>query len=275
MEVKQRATHPQRWVVGAAILTVLVAAAVVAIKRDRGDGGGMATADASSVGGSGGTAAQQRILRELRSGLPNSQIIQIDVRAPPRDFQPTSRSVWLAYTIRASNRFDAVRGYWQALLVSGLFREESQRQRLASLHGHSFRYVLRSGVAQDGGSVAIGRPLHKPAANPELDKLAEIIRAGAARANVSVVGIHASRIRGAVALEITVRSANPRSFLAHRGENISKIVGRVNDYEHPLVDGTYLEVRDREGSIATVSAYSTRTGAGGGATDPTLDSRTG
>src|SRR5204863_7825228 len=77
----------------------------------------------------GGSPHQQTLLRQILRGVPRAQIKDVTLTAPPEDFEPAD-ATWIAFDVVASGPAENVRGFWQALVVAGLFRDESASRGL-------------------------------------------------------------------------------------------------------------------------------------------------
>jgi len=217
----------------------------------------------------GGTPQQQALLHELMVGFPRSQLSQIAIVSPPEDFEPQDAG-WLQIDVSASNQADGVRGFWQALMVAGAFRDESANRRLPYVAGKSITVKTPDGSVLDEGSSLIEQPLGHAVAPASDANLTGMLRAAAIRAKVKFEGVSFAHPLGRPAVELVVTTNDPSGFVQDRPAKLSQLLGSLYDPAHPQTEGAYVEVRDSSGGVVTISAFSVRTGEGLGYTKPAL-----
>jgi hypothetical protein len=218
---------------------------------------------------SGGTPQQQDLLRQIIAGLPRSQLSELAITSPPEDFEPQD-ATWLDITVSASNQADGARGFWQALLVVGAFRDESAGRGLPYVAGKSITVKAPDGSVLDGGQSLIDQPLGHDVRPPTDADLTTILRSAASRAKVQLRNVSFAHPLGRTAVELYVTTGDPAGFVLHRQTKLDELVGSLDAHQRPQAEGAYLEVRDSSGRLVTISAYSVRTGEGLGWTEPAL-----
>jgi hypothetical protein len=222
-----------------------------------------------ATGISGGTPQQQALLREVLAGLSNSQLSEIAFVSPPEDFEPQD-ATWLQFDVSAASQPEGVRGFWQALLVAGAFRDESANRRLPYVAGKTITVRGPDGSVLDEGQSLIEQPLGHDVTPASDATLTGILRSGATRAKVRVRGISFAHPLGRAGAEVVVTTADANAFVRNRQTKLLDLLGPLYDPAHPQADGVYLEVLDSSGNVVTISAYSVRTGEGLGYTRPEL-----
>jgi len=219
---------------------------------------------------SGGTPQQQALLREVLAGLPRSQLSDLSI-TPSEDFEPQDAS-WVVLDVAASTSAEDVRGFWQALLVAGLFRDESEVRGLPYVAGKTITVRRPDGSIIDEGSSLIDQPLGHAIQAPTDASLEKDLRAAATRASVTYKEASYAHLLGHPAVEVSVTARNAIDFVRNRPMKLAQLVGAVEYHEHPRAEGAYVEVYDTSGRLVTLSAYSVRAGEGLGYTSPELQS---
>jgi hypothetical protein len=217
----------------------------------------------------GGTSGQQALLREIVRGVPRSHIEDVTFVAPPEDFGPRD-ATWVSFDVSASDPVANARGFWQALLVVGLFRDESAKHGLPLVLGKTIVVHAADGTVRDEGSSLIDQPLEHPIQSTPEAQLRTAVRAAAGRAGVVLGQLTFARPLGRLGVEMLVKTSNPAEFVRDRPMKLGQLVGALTRPEQPRTEGVYLEVRDESEKLVTVSAYSVRTGEGLGYTDSSL-----
>lgn len=218
---------------------------------------------------SGGTREQQALLREILAGFSQSQLSQISFVSPPEDFEPQD-ATWLQFDVSASDQPNSVRGFWQALMVAGAFRDESAVRRLPYVAGKTITVRAPDGTVLDEGSSLIEQPLGHNVTPASDASLRTMLQSAATRAKVRVRGISFAHPLGRPGAEVTVTTTDANAFIRNRQTKLRDLLGALYDPARPQADGVYLEVLDSAGQVVTSSGYSVRTGEGVGYTRPTL-----
>jgi hypothetical protein len=219
-----------------------------------------------------GTPQQQALLREILGGFSKSQQSEIAFVSPPKDFEPQNAS-WLQFDVSALDQADGVRGFWQALMVVGAFRDESASRGLPYVAGKTITVRTPDGSVLDEGSSLIEQPLGHDVTWASDASLTAMLRSGATRAGVRVRGISFAHPLGRPGAELVVTTTDPIAFIRSRQTRLRELLGPFYDPAHPQADGVYLEVLDSSRRVVTISAYSVRTGEGVGYTRPDLQAR--
>ncbi|HEX6699621.1 MAG TPA: hypothetical protein VF101_02730 [Gaiellaceae bacterium] len=222
----------------------------------------------------GGNPEQQALLREILRGIPRSQIKEVALTTPPEDFEPAD-AAWIAFEVAASDQAETVRGFWQALVVAGLFRDESASRGLPFVAGKTITVRAPDGSVLDEGQSLIDQPTsHAVPSTPEA-QVSKLIANGSASARVAVARVSFGHPLGQVGVEATVTTAEPSAFVGERQLRLGQLLAGCLKPDQAVAEGFYIEVRDRSGKLVTTSAYSVRTGEGVGFTDPSYASSTG
>ncbi|MDQ3823307.1 MAG: hypothetical protein M3321_08710 [Actinomycetota bacterium] len=218
---------------------------------------------------SGGTPEQEALLRDVLRGIPRSQLRTVAIVNPPEEFEPAD-ATWLEFGVAADDSVENVRGFWQALLVAGIFRDESAKRGLPFVAGKTITVVAQDGTVRDEAASVIDQPLTHEIEAVSDARMHDLVRAGAARAGVLGPEVAFTRPFGRTGVEIVVRTPDAPGFIRSRGQKLVELLGSLVNRETPRAEGAYLEVRDVAGRFVTVSAYSVRTGEGVGYSDPAL-----
>jgi hypothetical protein len=222
----------------------------------------------------GGNPDQQALLREILRGIPRSQIKDVALTSPPEEFEPAN-AAWIAFDVVASDQAETVRGFWQALLIAGLFRDESASRGLPFVAGKTITVRGPDGSVRDEGQSLIDQPTsHAVLSTPEA-QVSKLIASGAASARVAVARVSFGHPLGRVGVEAMVTTAEPTRFVRDRQLRLGELLAGFLKPNQPVADGVYVEVRDRAGKLVTTSAYSVRTGEGVGFTDPSFAASSG
>lgn len=211
------------------------------------------------------------LLNQLRAGLAHSPIASITVGAPPAAFDQSPGSVWITYKINNDPNApeQALFGYWQGLVLSGLFADLSNKRGLPPLYGHSFVLIAPDGTeTPDSSSVIIPSPSTVSPGSEGLIRAALAHGAAAARGHAAVKDVTFDHPGGSLTPRVDVTVDDPKTFLADRAVNVYSIVSQVNDPKGPLAEGVFVVVRDPAGRLVTASGYSNRTRQGGGVDGP-------
>jgi hypothetical protein len=231
--------------------------------------GGSASTMVTSTQITGGTPQQQGLLREVIARLPRSQLSALSITTPPEDFEPPDAS-WLAIDVAATSPAEDVRGFWQALLVAGTFRDASAARGLPYVAGKSITVRGPDGSVMDEGSSLIDQPLGHAIETTSDIGLVGVLQAAAGRAGVTYNRASFAHLLGRSAVEVLVTTQDPVGFVRNRPIKLSQLVGGLENEASPQAEGAYVEVRDTLGRLVTLSAYSIRTGEGLGYTNPDL-----
>lgn len=170
---------------------------------------------------------QHILLAEIIDGLERSQIAHAKLSEPPDPFDQSPGSVWLSYEIRADNRFEYVRGYWQAQIVSGLFADISPERRLPRLYGHSFAIIGPGGERTEDGASVIVRPFEGPTDGLGEASLRALIAESARDLGVTA-SIETAASLGHLMVEVTLTPADLATFLRDVWQTIWDVVGPIN-----------------------------------------------
>jgi hypothetical protein len=249
-------------IIGIAILTAC-GSAPVASESDRAQ-----SSTRNDMSRSTSMLQQDALLAEIVGGLRDSRLFDIRIGPPPEPFESPG-SVWLSYTIDAEDQLDFLRGYWQALLVSGLFSERSAELGLPRLHGHAFTMRLRDGSLKPDSAGVIVRHHTGPTEPADAARLRALIRDGAVQVGLSLDQIQFTTPSGRLAPEIVATTSDPVAFLKNRHDRIWSLVRPVSrGDDRPRAEGSYVEVRDEAGDLVTISVYAARIAQGGSAVAP-------
>lgn len=209
------------------------------------------------------------LLRQVQNGLHDSQVLEVRVGLPPdADFEPQG-APWLYIKVAASDQNDYVRGYWQALVVTGLVRDVAHGRGLFDLLGKTVTIVYPDGHEMRLASTVIDQPFIHPIVDAAPTATEQAVRRAAGETGAKVSTIRFSRPLGRVGPEIMLTTGDPRAFLAHRARRLGAIRrAAIGTSVDPRAEGAFIHVRDQAGKLVTVTAYSVRTGEGVGYTNP-------
>jgi hypothetical protein len=211
----------------------------------------------------GGSPEQDSLLQAILGGLTQSQIIAVRVVSPPIGFEPRDQT-WLSFRVAASTPAESARGYWQALLVAGLFRDLSAQRGLPPVLGKDVTVVAPNGDEHDEESAVIDQPTSHSIGAPRVADVVAALKSRAAARGFAIRDAKVTTLFGRAAFEIDVTAPDRAKFLEARLSNLHHLLGSLIAEGQPQTEGTYVEVRDESGRLITVSAYSVRTGEGVG-----------
>src|SRR5438094_2873107 len=98
----------------------------------------------SSTVGSSPREREEELLRKLASAFPDRQILRQGVVPPPSPFQ-AGDALLLSYTVRDTPGDVAVKGRWEANIVSGQFRKIAAERHWPFVKGQTINVLLPSG----------------------------------------------------------------------------------------------------------------------------------
>jgi hypothetical protein len=224
---------------------------------------------ADSIAIVGASAAQEALLQEIMTGLGSTQIQTVELgqsEEPPPDHLDAR---FIRMTIRAADRAHAVKGYWQALLLAGAFRDLGYQAGLPPLYRTVAKVRYPDGDEEDLGSSVIGQPfVHDIALLTEDELTREVARAAAGlELKITSISFVQPHNRG---IMIQARTDDARDYAINANRIRGQLFERLVAHTRPLVEGTYLEVRDASNELVEASGYSVRTGGGVGWLRPAL-----
>ena len=207
--------------------------------------------------------SQIDLLSEIVNGLSDVKLVEVTVGEPPEPYDDEPGTTWLFYKVRSGDITEFVRGYWQANLVSGLFRDQSLAQGQPLLYGHSITRVLADGSEEYDSSSILDRPLIREIDQADERELSDLVRSKLDK-NLSLKSIASSRPLGRLAPELHISTKDPSRFLKAWGRNIWNIVGPANGngQQRARSEGALLDVRDDQGRLVSMHVYSVRTTSG-------------
>jgi hypothetical protein len=212
--------------------------------------------------------AQRRALRQILRGFERLQIVQASLKRPPPTYQ-RPRSAWLYYTFRSRSNIQYVRGVWQALVTSGILRDQSRRHGWPRVIGYSFFLVRPDGRRRLETESVLGTAFRGEVATSTARRLREILSKSSAEVGCRLLAVSFSRPLGRLVPEIAVETDDPRAFLRREADNTWTIVAGINRAKpRPLAEGTYLKVQDTRGAWVTYHGYAVRSAAGVSFTNP-------
>lgn len=246
----------------------LVALGVLIVQTTNASGSRVGRADSSSSGKLSVRQKQERLLTKILKGIPSTHIARVGIGDPPIGNGPKGRT-WLYFDIAAADDYHYVRGYWEGLIVAGLFMDVSRHEKLPRLWGRTFTIVRSGGKRIYDGSSPMYRPFKGDTTRASARQIVAVLQQSAATVNAKLRRVTFARPLGRLAPEAVVVANDPSAFLADRNDNVWKIVGPINTGNgRPRAEGVYLDVRDARNHWVTLSAYSVRTGSGAGLTNP-------
>ena len=249
-------------------MVTLVALGVLIVPTTDASGSGGDQVDAGATGALSVRQKQMHLLKKILKGIPSSHIARVEIGDPPIGNGPKGRT-WLYFDIAAPDDYQYVRGFWEGLIVTGLFMDVSQQQKLPRLWGRTFTIVRANGKRIYDGSSPIYRPFKGDTTRANGQRIVALLEQSASTVNAKLQSVTFARPLGRLAPEVVVVANDPSAFLADRDQNVWKIVRPINAGNgRPRAEGVYLDVRDANNQWVTLSAYSVRTGTGVGLTNP-------
>jgi hypothetical protein len=213
-----------------------------------------------------------RLLTKILKEIPSTRIARVGIGDPPTGNGPMGRT-WLYFDVAAADDYHYVRGFWEGLIVAGLFMDVSRQQKLPRLWGRTFTIVRPGGKRIYDGSSPMYRPFKGDTTRARARQIVALLQESTSTVNAKLLSVRFARPLGRLAPEAIVIANDPSAFLADRNNNVWKIVGPINAGNgRPRAEGVYLDVRDANNHWVTLSAYSVRTGTGAGLTNPKVHS---
>jgi hypothetical protein len=220
---------------------------------------------------SGGTPAQEALAREVLAKLGAlNRIVSLAFGSPPADYGSAEGSAWTTLTAVAEEPSASTAAEWQALLVVGALRDLSARTGLPPIAGRTITVLLPGGVIADVNSSVVDSPSAPSGDGLPAADLAQDVRAGAAKADVRLIGLDDVRLLSP-ALSLTAIVSDPVSFVSRRPQKLADLLGGIYaGADAATSDGVYLEIRDEGGRLVMISAFSSRLREGLGWVRPDL-----
>jgi hypothetical protein len=197
---------------------------------------------------SGGTPEQRALVRSIVEGLAPTELEHVRILAPdpagtPLGIDAAELSVTPHHRERGSSR-----AYWEELLIAGAFRDRSAEEGL-------MKVIWVEGV-QGGALIDLrGRkPTSpaRPASTAERTSIARMVSARARRARATVEQLDVVSPHGP-AVVLIVRVDDAAAFLRHRFLPMVEGWWVANRLE-----GSYVLVRDRDGSVVQETMHASR-----------------
>jgi hypothetical protein len=225
---------------------------------------------------SGGTPEQRELVVEVLERMDGSAIEAVIITSPPgcpSDCPDPEHpdETWLEITVRAQEKEgpERVEAYWEGLLAAGAIRDESYVRGLPNVQGKTMTIDYPDGTSEDGAATIISQPLKHDLAPSSAEGTEAAIRDAAKRAQVASDPVTFLEPSGPAAMVTVVSEGD--SPLRDGEEFLNELFGSVVTEKNPLVEGIFVEVRDRDGQPVRASAYSVRTGEGVGWIRPDLE----
>jgi hypothetical protein len=233
----------QRRVIVAGLCAAVVAAGIAGVAATRGG----ATAPKTEV--TGGTARQQTLLREIVAGMQPTVIETVEITGSGND-------VALHFTAPPGRWSPA---FWQEGLVAGAFRDRSNAA------GGNLSVSIFGGDADGATLDRHGPATPLPPAQPgDAAAAKQLFETAAAKSGVSFDGVTVYRPDG-IAVEATLESDDPASFLEHRMPTFLDALG-----DHSNLDGTYISLVDGRGKTVWETSSNDRISEGSVGSRPDL-----
>lgn len=236
-----------------------------------------ATSSATSVPPiSGGSEAQRAALQSILVRLVDSSpapdsIVGAEIGPLPEGFDPTGERTdasWIYLTISDGDLLHNSLALWQATLVAGAFRSESEARQLPEVSGRTIRVRKADGSTREGSSAMIDVPEGAPIPSTDETSLIDHVRQEAAKAGVVLTGVEFARTIELAPI-VTVAASDPAQFV-NRHATLVEIIDDFRDIRAPTADGAFLVVRDADGGVLMLSGYAVRAGQGLGWVGATL-----
>jgi len=247
----------RRWLAASLIVAVTLIAAAIG-------GASVVGSDRDEALITGGTPDQQALAAKISSGVDVANISRVDIGAPPDGFAPNPElgefgTTWLTVFVEAPTLDDGgtVIPQWASQLVVGEFRDLSHRRGMPDVLGSSVVYHLPDGSQEFGGGFVIAAPFDQ-----DIDSASEAATQGAIRARVGALkglkGVSVSfQHPDTFAPVVTESASDVRTLLA-----TSPSLAQATFGDFRRASGGLLVIKDSQGKVVSVGAFSTRTGIG-------------
>jgi hypothetical protein len=255
----------RRWLaVSLAVAITLIAAAI----------GGASVIGSSSDEAliTGGTPDQQALAAQISSGIDVARITRVDIGAPPDLYAPNPDmgefgTTWITVTVEAPgvDNGGAVIPQWASQLLAGQFREASHRQGMPDVLGSTVQYQLPDGSKQFGGSFVIATPFSQDFDSGNEAAIDARVSALTGSKGVSVSFQHPGTTAAPV---VTVTASDVPALL-----NSPPSLAQATFGDLGRSSGGLLVVKDSQGKVVSIGAFSTQTGIGTSWTDPAYSDR--
>jgi hypothetical protein len=174
-------------------------------------------------------------------------------------------TTWLTVTVEAQTLDGAgtVIPQWASQLVVGEFRDASHRQHMPDVLGSTVLYQLPDGSQEFGGSFVIAAPFSQGFDAYEAATRAAINARASALKGLKDVSVSFQHPDTAAAPVVTESASDVRALLASSPSLAQATFGDLRRSPAGL-----LVVKDSQGKVVSVGAFSTQTGIGTSWTDP-------
>lgn len=157
-------------------------------------------------------------------------------------------------------------------MIGGLAAQAARDRGWPAIGCDEEYYVDPDGRRRYDGSGVIGLAGAETApVDGTPSQVEQLVRAGAACVDADIRSLRVDRPLGHLTVTIAAVVDNPRKFMENLYGNEGAIVSGLEGTEanpNPLVEGTFLEIRDRRGRFVSTQAFAFRVGAGSGSYNP-------
>jgi hypothetical protein len=203
----------------------------------------------------GGTRAQQQLLRSIVRGIDSNDVPKVEIGAPPAPYN-TKGGTWLTFRM-SGLRNDSELGIWETWLAAGAFRELSRSHGLPYVSGFGQSFADSSPGTQDANDFPSGAS-HRTS-NIDAEMLTVRIERNLAKAHLSLVSLRFAKPFNLAPIVIA-RTDDPRA--GNQGW-VPKLNPIGDDGE---LEGGFFEVLDASGKVVFFVGHATRTQSGVGST---------
>jgi hypothetical protein len=204
------------------------------------------------------------MLAQLVRDLGATPVVRARVTRPPDGYRGAGQpGRWLAFNVRAPDRFTYTHGTWQALLVAGLVQRFSLDRRLPRIGGVTFNIVKRDGkVVFDSSGVIASPPLHPPLVRISEQAVKERVRTAASRTDLEIESLRTFAIGNGTALEAVVTMRSNLTLDEAQGQ-YWELVDTINfQPAGPAVEGTWVVFNRADRRRWVGFGYAVRTASG-------------
>jgi hypothetical protein len=163
-------------------------------------------------------------------------------------------------TLTAGGPADAVLAKWQAMLTVGAFRDQAHAIGGTEVIGYTPKVVYPDGTT-DQPEVLISQPFDHRIPGLTSQKLIDRISEDAVKAQLQVRDVSfAIPQERAPIISLTIE--NETAGLSDAARSLEVLRSDLVDFNNPLAEGMYVEIRNKAGDLTFATAYSVRMGQG-------------
>jgi hypothetical protein len=203
----------------------------------------------------GGTRAQQQLLRSIDRGIDSNDVPKVEIGSPPAPYDAKG-GTWLTFRM-AGLKNDSELGIWETWLAAGAFRELSRSHGLPYVSGFGQSFADSRPGTQEANDFP--SDASHPTSNIDAETLTTTIERNLAKARLSLVSLRFAKPFNLAPIVIA-RTDDPRA-----GDQgwVPKLNPIGDDGE---LEGSFFEVVDVSGKVVFFVGHATRTQSGVGST---------